>query len=45
MLTLIHTPKCGGTYTGKILEYLNIPNKGHTKYSSLDAITFTIVLQ
>lgn len=43
MLTFIHTPKCMGTYTGKILESLKIPNKGHTKFSSLDAITFTII--
>lgn len=43
MLTFIHTPKCGGTYTGKILEYLKIPNKGHTKYNSPESITFTII--
>lgn len=44
MLVFIHTPKCAGTYTGSILEYLKIPNKGHTKYNpSQNEITFTII--
>lgn len=42
-LTFIHTPKCAGTFTGKILKKFNIKNKGHTLATKEDGITFTII--
>ena len=33
-LTFIHTPKCGGSFVGSILNKLNIINKGHKRADS-----------
>jgi hypothetical protein len=42
-LCFIHTPKCGGTYVASILRSLGIANKGHTRATKQDGITFTVM--
>jgi len=42
-LIYIHTPKCGGTYVGTILNHLGIHNKGHKQAIQNEGITFTVI--
>jgi hypothetical protein len=42
-LIFIHTPKCAGTYAGKIIDDLNIYNKHHTLADEGEGINFTII--
>lgn len=43
-LTFIHTPKCGGSFVGSILNKLNIINKGHNQADSNNkGINFTVI--
>jgi hypothetical protein len=42
-LIFIHTPKCAGTYAGKIIDDLNIYNKHHASAYKDEGINFTII--
>ena len=42
-LIFIHTPKCGGTYVGRILKDLNVLNKGHVQAIEGEGINFTVI--
>ena len=42
-LIFIHTPKCYGTYIGKILTHLKIKNKQHRLAIPNEGISFTVI--